>query len=473
MAFATNTKTFDTIFGQTGEASPVDFFLDEISRYLKTKSSVKFAEAMSASIDKREPMSVFVCREDLVYDMSDEMLDENVPHVVVSAEGGKYGFLVLQKDLESIDRIKAVLLSKKSGICKTVSGKEYSRKKAMAKSADKSVLAISGLSDEKAYLLKQKMGEYFDVAEIGWDKMQDRTNTLYFDGKESVKKSVRDGVDMCRIFLEASIELDGSGGQARTAVALLEQEFENSLMNNFARKGVNLSKTNLYIVGAGTQYVRISGTGFEYGHIVLKDKRPAFSPEFKADGLQPDYRQLLTSYTSRIPRKIMTYDNAEALRCYYRATQNSEARDLRPSDRERISLRASRKLSSMIDEMVKIKISGDQEMTISGKWDEKFKHYCNEASYLLTEMAAHRTPIGYGIDDIKSLRALAETYGFEIDDYKKAVKELREAEIYLLTSEIERIVDIEELVEHIQAAEKQRQEERREERARRRGGGAR
>lgn len=474
MPFETSAETFNAVFRGALEKKPFDYFLDELSRYLKSKPAVRFAAEMAAWIDARKPLAMFTCREDLLYSLVDDMLEGDVPHVVISSKPGKFGIMIPENAVEKSDQIKRIALAKRSGICKAVTGKDFLKIVAGTKASDKSVLAISGLSAAQAKLIQDKMALYMGITRVGVDKMQDQTTTLYFVGRESIKSSIRDEADLCRMYLETAMEVAGPYGEVRSASARLEQEFQDRLAMNFSQSGVNLNKTPLYIIGSGTQYMKVTGLNFEYGHVVMENKRPAMKPEFKADALQPDYRQLLISYSSRIPRRVMTYDNADVLRSLGANMAKTHGTvDYSPSDTERLVRRGEGQIVALLDQMVTLKISGDVEMTIAGKWDEKFKHYCAEAARLIRSFIHGGLPKGYEAQDIIKIGEIAKKYGISLDDYEPVADMLTSPEVALLTSEVERIVDIQEVVERFQQEEKALQEQQREERAARRGGASR
>lgn len=448
MGFLTSAKTFDSVFEDAPQQTPAKEFLQEVAAYLKKKSTVPWAKDLGLWIESGKELSAFVCREDVMFDMAEELYEANVPYMVTTTVNGKIGFLVKQTDEEAAMAAKSRMLSRKGRSCMVVSSKEMLHQIGQSRETDKSCLAIHGLTRGQVQIIQDKYAEYMDVPKIGVDRMQDGTYTVSMFAKNSIKKNARAGVDFCRIFLETMMATSGPNAIKNNAYAALEADFKSWLAADFKEKGVNRNKTPLWIVGASKQFMKITEKDFIYGHAVMKNGTITLETEVQALADQPDYREFLVSYAFRIPYKSLTYDQTKVMRHLSKAndTDEEDTLDNSPMSNYRVWARGEKKLAKAIDIMMTRKLQNDEIMVMDGRYNEKFHHYVQEAIHFFEALGLDRMPPGYDVEDIDVVKSIMEKHRMDGEMYEHTAQAMQAVEAIILTNTIERISDVNERI---------------------------
>ena len=476
MAFQTTNEAFESVFGREQEATPPKAFLDELSAYLQRKI-LPGAEELGRWIAAGKPLCTFSCREDMIQPIAENLYERSVPYAVTISVQGDTGFILRAKDKEKAKEVCRDTLEKKSRVCRMMTGMEVKQLLAKDKERDKSILIFSGLSASEVETFREKMSLYTKDTAFGLDETEDGTYKVTIFAKKNMQGENPDNVSLCRIVLETILLLHGPSGRQNQAKAGLRQHFRNRLSNGFREPGVNLTRTPLWIVGSGRQFVKVTGNGFEYGHVAVTNSAISFQCQFSASAEQPDYKQLLVSYTERIPDKMATYNLTEVTK-HFKPELMPDALDkldVSPTAIDRVYERGEKKLSILIDQMIWRKIQGKPIMLMDGRWDEKFRYYQNEVASLLENLDAGYIPQGFDPEDIDALKKILADHKLSLSMFENAITVMREMEVLSVSQSVERIADLNKHVEQRKekAREKRAQErEKKEERSTRsRGAG--
>lgn len=445
MAFEASNADFYSVFGkpQALKPSPSRTFLDSLTKYLLSKPSIQSAHDMGVWLSEKRPVSAFLCREDVVTDLAECLTEKGIPYAATVSAGGDTGFLIRAVDAPEVERLSRQVLDRMGHYLKVMSGQELREELSRARGQDKNVLSISGLSGEETRIFLSRYREYKDGSKVGVDRMQDQTYTISLPAGNSIKKSCRDGVDVCRIYLESAMAARGPNGSRNTARAILQERYEKALAHDFREEDVNLMRTPLWIVGTSRQYMKVTGRGFEYGYGIQNGDEVTLTPTVQADTLQPNYRQMLISYGERIPNKRMTYDSTEVINHFRKNTNDAvlDVLDTTASVSEKMTGWGEKKIAALMDTMVMRKIQGDSIM-LTGKHDEKLLHYALEAASILEAVSAGYIPDGFEAEDMGALRALMDKYGIEETSYKDTAVMLSKTEVQVSARNFERITDL-------------------------------
>ena len=448
MGFLTSNDNFNAVFGQEAEKTPYEKFMAELGVYLRKKETNPYASEIGRCISAGIPLAAFSCREDVIVPMTDALYERNVPYIVIGTKDGKTGILLRKSDSEKADDAKKEVLEALSRRCTVLSGKDMIHNAAKVHETDKTCLAIHGLKPAHAQFIKEGYAQYLPDKKIGLDRMQDGTYSLIVMAASSIKKNARTGPDLCTIFLEAALKAGGPNAEMNGRYADSELRYQNGLAKSFKTEGVNLNKTPLWIVGTGRHYVKISGFGFTYGCAVTEGKEVSFKTEYQASIDQPDYRQLLVSYTSRIPYKEMTFNPDEVILHYSNISEEDyyDPLNASPTAQYRMWARGEKEMAGVIDKAVTIKIQRDDIMLMDGRWNEKFKHYLDELSKVFNALMMGHLPAGYEIEDEEKLKKIMEKYRLEGVMFEQAIIDLQQIEAIGITHTIERIADVNERI---------------------------
>ena len=145
--------------------------------------------------------------------------------------------------------------------------------------------------------------------------------------------------------------------------------------------------------------------------------------------------------------------------------------DISPTATYRVWDKGEKLLAAKIDNMLTHKMQGDEIMTSSGRWNEKFVHYSKEAANFLAGLAVGRIPPGFDKMDIAELKSIMRKYKLEGEMYKQAAVELNQVEALMITHTIERIADVNERIGSEREKIAMQQEKERNDRAARGRGG--
>ena len=467
MAFLTSSELFDTVFGMAPKNKETKQFLTKLADYLQGKQASPLAKTMGKHIAAGGTMASFTCREDLFMDIADELYEYEIPYAPTATNDGKTGFIVRKQDEEQAMQVCKEMLQVKGKFCRVLTGEDIIKKVAISKEQDKSCIAVYGLTPGQAQLMKDRFAKYFEHAEIGLDQMEDGTMMITLLAKDAVKRNIRSAPDLCTVYLETILASTGPNRIKNEAYAELKIAMQDRLAKGFYDGKTNLNKTPLWIVGYGSQYITITANGFTYGRAVRRGDEIQFIPYEQADTTQPDYKQLLISYSSRIPFPIVTYNSTEVIHHFQRQTgEDMDVLDVSPSSQYRAYARGEKLLSKQLDQMVTRKIQNDQIMNMDGRQNEKFLHYIEALKELLKAFILGRIPKGYEPSDGKILQDILKKYQMDGEMYEQSLLAIRDIEAVTISASIERIADVEKKIEKERGMEVARKREEKKNRGR-------
>ncbi len=470
MAFKTSTDVFDAVFGRQEKKNLPEQYLTEIAKYLQTRTHVPGAVALGEWILSGKSLFVFTCREDMTETLAEKLRVAEVPYAVLFTSSGQMGFIIRSADGKKADEIKAATLIEASRTCRVVSGEDMINLAAASKAKDKSCLAFHGLSKAQAYYIRDGYAKRFTHPEIGLDSMSDGTYTLTIRAQDSIKQNTRDDTsDICTILLETIMKTGGPNGRRNTYYAEMEEDYRERLSREFIEEGVNMNRTPLWIIGKGNQFVKITAQGFSYGHAVRKDV-VELKTELQVENVQPDFRQLLVSYTRRIPYKVFTY-SSEAVIYHFSKKEEGEfdAADISPEPMYYVYNRGEQELAKTIDQIMTRKLHNEEIMIMDGRWHEKYARYMEEAQAVLRALAVGRLPAGYEPEDLIKIRSILEKYKMQADMYEMSIDLIEKIQAVPIIETIERVADVQKKLGITRETLEREKEKAREERAAKRG----
>lgn len=473
MAFMTSNTLFDNVFGDEPEKTPSEIFITELISYLKNKHSSPLARKMGVYLEKGGACTAFSCREDVFSDVAEELYEKELPYAATATLEGRFGFLVREADKEKAYEACNNVLERRSRTCLVMTGEEIMKQAAFSREADRSCIAIHGLASGQARLIQEKYALYIDAAKIGLDHMEDGTVTLTVFAKDAIKKNLRKGPDLCTIYMETILASNGPNGVRNQAYAELRVALQNKLAVSFNDEISNLNKTPLWVVGQGTQYLTIKANSFSYGRAIIDDDNVQFKTFYQADIAQPDYRQMLISFTERIPFPLTTYNQSEVLEHFRQQKSGGVELDLldsAPDSKYRMYARGEKQLAKQIDLMITRKIQNDPIMQMDGRQNEKFTHYVEEFQSMMKAIIIGRMPEGYELADVKVLNEIMNKHKLDGEMYEQSLIALQSIEAVAITTTIDRIADVaEKIVEEKDAREREIEKQRKARETRTRG----
>lgn len=462
MAFMTSGDMFDSVFGKELEKEPTALYLDELSIYLKNKHS-PLAQAMGEYISMGRELSAFTCREDVFQDVAEELYERNIPYAATATKTGDRGFLVRAEDMAAANEATYAVRGKRSRTCLVLSGKEMLRQAAKEKEKNRSCIAIYGLSTGQAQMMKEGFAKHVEAAKIGLDKMKDGTVTLTVFAPGSIKKNIRQGADLCTIFLEMILSSGGPDGVSKQACSELKATMQSRLAKNFQDGKTNLNKNPLWIVGSGTQYICVTAGAFTYGRAVVDERNVLFNQEFQADAIQPDYRQMLVSYAQRIPFPMLTNNREEVIEHFLLQKEDGDAFDIldtAPDAKNRVWSRGEKQMATLMDRMITRKIQNDSIMIMDGRENEKFEHFKQELIVFLEHLRLGHIPDGYEPSEGKALFEIMKKHKLEGEMFGQAILFMQTIDAVLITTTIERLADIGAIIDREKELEKEERAEK-------------
>ena len=452
MAFKTSYEMFQRVFMASEEDKElIEDFFDSALAYLEQRKAINEASLLYEWIKEGKAVHGFICRQDIVRDTADMLMGEKIPFLCVMDEYGDVGFLIRSCDKDKIGEVRDSVLSKRAKYCKIVSSEELKNNILKSGGNDKSIIFLTGLSEEQIDIMKQLCNENLDGDEIGIDVMNDGTYTLSLYGKQSMKKK-NDLLSLNQIFALMMLRVNGPNAEKNKKIARNQTDFRRLFSKNFIRSNVDLRRTPAWIVGRGKHYLRINGEGFEFGVAVESDNGINLVEQYAMDTSAPDYQNLLNSYLARITDKAVTYDQKQAMA---HLSGKETSLDVSRTKDDRILDKFELNLIAKADEIVMKKIETDPIMTMPGRWDEKFYHYMNEMSSLM-EAAAETTIIEtgkYRRNELNEIRALCDSIKFspkegEVDKtvplraYERAYAKMPDIEVSILEAKLPLVADI-------------------------------
>lgn len=444
MAFSTSTELFQSVFMPSEpEDENTSVFFQAVLRYLAERIElydIEEAVLLYEWISAGNPMKGFMCRIDLVQDVADDFMTEGIPFLCIEEPYGNVGFLIRACDADKSNKIKQGVLDKRAKFCEVISSDELVNRTIKSSEADKNILYITNLSAEQIEILQQLCEENIDETEVGIDEMNDGTFMFSFSGKHAMKKTGKRLASLNQIFALMMLQSLGLNSDVNKRIARNELAVNKAIIKGFARPGIDLRKSPAWVVGRGRHYMRLNGSGFEYGVAVPKDNgQVTLEEQYSVDGSTPDYEMQLNSYLARIDDKTFTYDMRQAIR---HLEGRESSLNFSKSRDDRIIESFERELVEKADIMVMEKIRSDPVMTMDERWDEKFEHYLGEMAELIDGARMDEVPDGYTRDEINELKQVGDDHGISLEAYLPAISGMRHIETTLSRARLPEIKDI-------------------------------
>ena len=464
MAFATSTDMFQNAFVEPNtDMDKIDEFLKLVVDYLDTRSDYAEAETLKEWIQKGNPISGFICRYDLSDDMSYQMLTNGIPFVAITDKLGDLAYLVRECDEEQINTLREQVLEEKAHYFKETNLNDLKKDLLTSKEKDKSVIFLSGLSEEEMEIMKSLLDENLDGDEVGIDEMEDGTFMFSFKAKKAMKKGYRDAVNLCMLSALMMMQSKGFKKDMYLENARNKSKLMKALSNSF-RVGSKNKAMDTWIVGKGTRYVKAGESGFEYGVAVNDENGFSLEELYSADISVPDYQEQLNSYVLSIPEATYTLDAKQAM---LHLSKADDTRTIAENYENKVISSFEKEVVQKAVEIAAYKTASDRTMNTDGHWDEKFEIMMKEIATVIesAQVAINSRdearaagvefkvpddidpPKGYSKTDIQQIMDISEKSGLSLNSYINAIGAMRHIEVYMSKAEPDRMKNIDTLVE--------------------------
>ena len=406
MAFTTSTEVFQSIFMHAGDEEAVKGFFEILKKYLRSRMKYKEAKILYEWIDAGKSIYGFLCRQDVVREMADSMIDEDIPFLCVTEPRGDVGFLIRSCDTAGVEPLKKNVLMNKAKYCEMLTNKELKKRIMQERSDDKNIIYLSGLSNEQAAILQDICDEELDDL-ASMDRMADGTYTFGFYGKRAFDKNI---TQVIVLMLMRSL---GNQANENQRFARNKRMLDIAVAKGFQKKGVKLDKTPAWVIGKGNHYMKFDGNGFEYGAAVKDSSGIHLEEQYSVDISTPDYQQQMNSYLARISDKTFTYDSSQALK--HLSGKNANLNYSMTKDQKIIRM-FEKEVVEKANEMVTEHLMENSTMQSNQIWNIKLNLYLNEMAKLMDGARMDTPPDGYRKPDLEALQKICEKYGLVVID---------------------------------------------------------
>ena len=443
MAFKTSTEAFQSVFMHTGEDEFINDFFDVLKKYLRSRIKYKEAKLLYDWIESGKSIYGFLCRQDLVRDMADSLIDENIPFLCVTEPRGDVGFLIRSCDTAGVEPLKKNVLNNKAKYCEMVTSEELKKRIMQERSDDKNILYLSGLSSEQVAIMQEVCDEELDDT-VAIDRMKDGTYTFSFYGKRTFEKKIN------QVIVLMLMRSMGFFSKENQRLARNKRLLDVAVAKGFEKKGVKLDKTPAWIVGKGNHYMKFDGNGFEYG-VAVSEGGFHLEEQYSVDISTPDYQQQMNSYLARIADKTFTYDTNQAIK--HLQTRNANLNYSVTNDQKLVRM-FEKEIVAKADEMVSERLMENATMQTPAIWNIKLNLYMSEMAKLLDGARMDSLPEGYRKSQIEELQKICENYGlvatdpetnrkkYALESYLPALSQMRHLELTIVQTTPKRVKDI-------------------------------
>lgn len=440
MAFNISNEAFEQAFGKktpnkkkSGPSETKDIiesFLKELNLYLKSQKNNPAAVAISMWMDRGGKLSSFSCRADVVESMEEEFRKNNIPYVLVQEASGDFGFLIRNKDKQKKKRITVDALKSASQYCSVKTGEEAGEAYLQSNEKDKTMVAITNLSEEEVIELENLCNKALAGETIGIDKMEDGTYTLSCHGPTAI--DWRRNKDFPLAVSKAIAKMNGATSKKSREEAHLTKEYISSKVQGFPDKNGE-SKRPVWVVGHQNRYVKRTSRGFELGHAEEIGDNIILESDLKVDILDDRYTERLNSALAKITGHRCLYTLPDVI-AYFK-TRKANYKDT--------VLQAEMALLEEINNVVSDKIKIDSISSKEGIWHHKLKHYQSEVGKVLTGIRDGKIPKGYTKDQMLVLIHLQETLQVDVSKLTPTIDKMQNIGIYERYAGPQKVQDIE------------------------------
>lgn len=384
-------------------------FLAELKKYVEARKKQRRYKEILECMDNNKPLASFLCRNDICDDLVVEMLNRQIPFVLVTNREGDYGFIIRSSDRALTNEAIKVVLRRLGSYCEIVTGDELINIVQKMRDRDKGLLAINGLSLKEMRLLEKICRKKGFLEFIAQDKMSDGTYRFMVYGKQAAKDNL-----IAISLLEMIMAMEGANKGMNGRRMNNELAVDDLRDSNFGRNKSGFK--TIFIVGSGKQYMKIEQDGFSYGNAVRKGEKIEFVEQYQQKIGTPGYNEYEISYLNRIPDPAATTDMNQV----YEHMNNRNGRDsldFGMNQRERDNAFGEALLIAGVMSVVIQNTAKDDIMNVSERWMEKTGHLTAEAGKVMTGLIKGETPIGYNDLDLRDLKNVIINYGLDMNNY--------------------------------------------------------
>lgn len=382
MSFATSRKVFESLFLDESRSSPlIQEFKKNILSYLWTRRSLSEAKVLYTWIANGKGLNAFMCQPQAARRLSKKMIDEGIPHVAVTDDIGRIGFVIRSCDGEGTDVLCKQVLQELSHYCRQLTMAELKQEIRNSKSMDQNILYLSGLNKGQIDTLLTLCNAYFDGEPVSVDLMGDGTYMFGIQGKIAMKKQYEQSVLFCTLFMQAMLESEGFLKEENNRIVANQRMVERAAANNFVRP----DKKDVWILGKRPYYLHVTNDGFEYGKAVEEAGSIILQEIYRCHKMLPEYTAELQSYFGFFDNPGMTTDRRLALDFL-----SGKSNQFDFSRKDDIGLVHSFKhdLAKRTMQIVMTAMRSEQVMVAKQHWNEKFDYIMRQSSEYLSAVRA-------------------------------------------------------------------------------------
>lgn len=420
MPLATSNDLFDQVF-KNEDKSLTEEFLLQLSEYLRARRTPRH-EAILEAIEEDKPLSSFLIRNDVVDDLSIELLMQGIPFVLICNTVGEYGALVRTDDKMQIVAAVTNLLTRKGNFMAVLTGEELFNLVQMNDDKNKALLALNGLTKEQLRLLEDLCREKGQLTEIAEDHMDDGTYRFMAPARKTAL-----GSNFARIIFEMFVMTEGYNADVNERRIRNKFSFDQLRYNNFGRDVIQNGRQgmtrDIFIVSSTNQYMKIMQTGFEYGRAAIRGGELTLVPDTELYMDTMGYYDYENSYLNRMTNPAVTIDTHQVMDHLINVLTGCPERDSLDygynQDEHQVH-QTEMVMARSIMNVVMRKVQDDSIMNIDGKEMQKVGHVTSEAGLVLQGLCNREIPRGYDeLDFAEIINAITSSAPeeFDINEY--------------------------------------------------------
>lgn len=439
MPFTISNKAFDDIFkDEKAKKKLADQFRADMTAYLKTQKSRSAGRLLQHLLSGGE-MVAFQCREDMVPPMIDGLRRRDVPFLMVNAKNGNRGFVIRDTD-RSLQRKAAKTLIKEEAMFCRITTSEIAKNTYMrSNEPDKTMIEICGLTKEEMMYLKEACNKALAGEVVGIDRMEDGTYTFWCHGMSALKPHAR---YFPQAVSEAFLVVNGNE-KDRVKQRLSDmQEYADLKAKGFIA-GNDDSRQDIWVVGDGNRFVKVTDDHFELGHAEEIRDDVALETDMSVPESDKDYNRRLNSALCNVLNKKCLFTEEDAIEHF---------RTKRPYFMS-MTHAGEKVLIDQANEMIRRKILKDSIMHMEGRWQHKLIHYQKEMGKLLIATRDKKVPKGYNKEQILQLRKVCRTFHLDLAKLTPVIEKVMSLEVYARDPGKDRIKDVDRLIAHYRGTE--------------------
>ncbi len=431
MAFEIANEAFEKVFGKSSGKSEKELlysFMQMLNKYLEGRKEWT-AAAFRSWLRNGGTLCAFRCREDVVQPIIDDMVDRKIPFVLVKSHDGTTGFLIREKDILAARMSISSVLRNLSGYCEITTGEQAGIIYRRARTKDKTMLLLCGLSETEVYYLEEAK-ETLPGKAVGLDRMSDGTFMLTCHGKSIFEEKSR----FCESLMEARLIANGESADSLTRRKEKRDKYIKEKTAGFPDREGSMDSP-IWIVGNGDKYVKRGPDGFEAGHAEEVAGEVFLSKEMDVSLSDSAYERRMNSALAKITEHICLYNMQEVLEHFQ--TKKDVIRDAKETGQQKLI----RSASAIVTE----KISRENGKRSPG-WKKRIDQYQKNMGGLITAAKEGRIPSGYTKTDILRLRRIMKTFGLDMNKAERGLERMSSLQIYEREAGPARAEDIEKIL---------------------------